>query len=120
DTAQLQNKAGKFVEPTLEGVSAAGAGVAKTIAPDLRASIVNAAGDATYPIAGFTYLLVYQNQTDKAKAIALTRLMWWGLHEGQKYTTDLGYAPLPKEIRTKAEDKVLSITVDGQRAFPGK
>ncbi|MDA8218985.1 MAG: phosphate ABC transporter substrate-binding protein PstS [Dehalococcoidales bacterium] len=119
-TAQLKNKAGKFVDPNLEGVSAAAAGVAKTIGPDLRASIVNADGDGTYPIAGFTYLLVYQKQTDKAKATALTRLTWWGLHDGQKYTTDLGYAPLPKEIQTKAEDKVLSITVDGQQAFPGK
>ena len=118
--AQLENKAVKFVEPTLVGVSAAGAGEVKTIAPDLRTSIVNADGENTYPISGFTYLLVYQNQTDKAKATALTRMLWWGIHDGQKYTSDLGYAPLPAEIVSKAEGKILSITVGGQRAFPGK
>jgi phosphate transport system substrate-binding protein len=116
----MKNKAGKFVEPTLEAVSAAGAGVATTIAADLRASIVNAPGDTTYPIAGFTWLLVYEKQTDKAKASAVTRMLWWALHDGQKFTAALGYAPLPKEIVTKAEDKVLSITLDGKQAFPGK
>ena len=116
--AQVKNKAGQFVEPKLESVSAAAAGVSQTIAGDLRASIVNAPGEAAYPISGFTWLLVYEKQTDKAKATALTRMLWWALHEGQKYTSDLGYAPLPKEIQTRAEDKVLAVTVDGQRAFP--
>jgi phosphate transport system substrate-binding protein len=116
----VKNKAGNFAEPTLDNVSAAAAGVAQTIAPDLRASIVNAPGDNTYPISGFTWLLVYQNQNDKAKATALTRMLWWGIHDAQKYSSELGYAPLPKEIVTKAEDKILSITVDGQHAFPGR
>ncbi|MHB1130956.1 MAG: phosphate ABC transporter substrate-binding protein PstS [Chloroflexota bacterium] len=116
----MKNKAGMFVEPKLESVSAAASGVSQTIASDLRASIVNAPGDAAYPIAGFTWLLVYEQQTDKAKAAALTRMLWWGIHDAQKYATDLGYAPLPKEIVTKAEDKILSITVNGQRAFPGQ
>jgi phosphate transport system substrate-binding protein len=116
----IKNQAGSIVEPKLESVSAAAAGVSQTIAPDLRASIVNAPGAAAYPISGFTWLLVYEKQTDKAKATALTRMLWWALHEGQKFTSDLGYAPLPKEIQTKAEDKVLAIMVDGQRAFPGE
>ncbi len=116
----LKNKAGNFVQPSTETVSEAAAGVAQSIAPDLRASIVNAPGANAYPIAGLTYILIYQQQTDKAKAIALTRMLWWGIHDGQKYTTELGYSPLPQEIVSKVEDKILSVTVNGQQAFPGK
>jgi len=113
----VKNKAGKVVEPTLQSVTAAAAG-AKAIPADLRASIVNADGDAAYPISGFTWQLAYQKQTDKAKATALTRLLWWETHDGQKFTTDLGYAPLPNDLVKAAEEKIKSITVDGAKAFP--
>ncbi len=112
--ALVKNQAGKFVEPSLASTTAAAAGVADNIAPDLRASIVNAKGENAYPIAGFTWLLVYKEQKDQAKAIALTRVLWWAIHEGQKFTSDLDYAPLPDGIAKKAEDKVLSITLGGQ------
>ncbi len=116
----VKNKAGKFIEPTLESVTAAAAGVAARIPPDLRVSIVDAEGENSYPVSGFTYLLVYKEQTDKAKAVALTRMMWWAIHDAQQYNAGLGYAPLPAEIIKLAEAKVESITVDGQKAFPGK
>lgn len=114
----VKNKAGKYVAPNLESVTAAAAGVAKNIVPDLRASIVNAEGDTSYPVSGFTWLLIYKNQTDKAKAQSLTRMAWWATHDAQKYNTELGYAPLPDEIVKRAEEKILSITIDGQKAFP--
>lgn len=113
----VKNKAGKVVEPTLQSVTAAAAS-AKSIPADLRASIVNADGDGAYPISGFTWQLAYQKQTDKAKAAALTRLMWWETHDAQKFTTELGYAPLPNDIVKAAEEKIRSITVDGAKAFP--
>ena len=115
--ALIKNKAGHFVEPTLESVTAAAAGVADTIAPDLRASIVNADGEKAYPISGFTWLLVYEKQTDKAKAATLAKLLWWAIHDGQRYNAELGYAPLPEGIVSKAEAKVKAITVDGKPAF---
>ncbi len=118
---QVKNKAGKFITPSIDSVTAAAAGVEKTIAPDLKASIVNADGDSSYPISGFTWLLIYQKQTDKAKGIALTRLAWWAIYDGQKYNQDLGYAPLPVGIAAKGADKVKSIQLpDGTPAFPGK
>ncbi|MBI3978421.1 MAG: phosphate ABC transporter substrate-binding protein PstS [Chloroflexi bacterium] len=113
----VKNKAGSFVEPGLDSVTAAAAGVGQTIAPDLRASIVNADGENAYPIAGFTWLLVYQNQADAARGTALARMLWWAMHDGQKYNAELGYAPLPEAIVKKAEEKVLSITVDGRQAL---
>ena len=47
--------------------------------------MVNSANPAAWPISGFTWILVYQQQTDPAKALALTRLLWWNLHDGQAY-----------------------------------
>jgi len=87
---------------------------------DLRASIVNAPGATAYPISGFTWLLSYKEMGDKAKATALTRLMWWATHEGQKQNNELGYSTLPTEIVTRAEEMINSITTGGQKAFPGQ
>ncbi|HLH26330.1 MAG TPA: phosphate ABC transporter substrate-binding protein PstS [Chloroflexota bacterium] len=115
--AQLKNRAGQFVEPSVASTTAAAAGVAETIPDDLRVSIVDAAGDDAYPIAGFTYQLVYQNMTDRAKAAALAKLLWWEIHEGQQYCADLGYAPLPAAIVQKAEAKIEAITGDGLPAL---
>ncbi|MHB1006139.1 MAG: phosphate ABC transporter substrate-binding protein PstS [Chloroflexota bacterium] len=112
--AQIKNQAGKFVDPSLDTVTAAAAGVVQTIAPDLRASIVNASGDQAYPISGFTYLLVYEKQPDKAKGSAVVNMLWWAIHDGQQYNKDLGYSPLPSELVSKAESKIRAITFDGQ------
>lgn len=114
----LQNKAGKFVQPTAETVSNAAAGV--NLPPDLRVMIVNGDGDNTYPIAGLTWILVCPNQTDAAKAIALTRMLWWATHDGQAYNFDghLGYSALP-EVAIKADEgQILKIMVDGKQALP--
>lgn len=116
----VKNKAGQFVEPTLDSVSAAAAGAAATIPPDLRVSIVNASGDKTYPITTFSWIIAYKDIKDEAKAIALTRLLWWGTHDGQKFSGDLGYAPLPAELIKKNEDKIKAITANGKPVFPNK
>lgn len=115
----VKNKAGKFVTPSLDSVTAAAAANAGNVPADLRASIVDAPGDGSYPISGFTWLLVYEKQTDQAKAIAITRLVWWATHDGQKFNKDLGYAPLPDDIVKKGEVFINSITVNGTKAFPG-
>jgi phosphate transport system substrate-binding protein len=116
----VKNQSGNFIEPRLESVTAAAAGAADTVPADLRASIVNAAGANAYPISGFTWQLVYEQMTDKAKAIALTRLLWWELTDAQKFNGELGYAPLPEAIVGRAQEMVKKITVDGEPAFPGK
>lgn len=117
-TGLLRNKAGTFVEPSLEATTAAAAGVAETIAPDLRASIVNAEGAASWPIAGFTWLLVREEIDDPSKAQALARMLWWAIHEAQGYNRALGYATVPAPIVQMAEEKVRAITSGGQPALP--
>ncbi len=107
--AWIQNNAGEFVEPTLESVTAAAAGASNNMPDDLRVSITNSAGKKSYPISGFTWLLVYQTMKDKEKSKALTDFLKWALADGQKYARDLLYAPLPKEVISLCSRKVQSI-----------
>ena len=116
----VKNASGKWVTPSLDGVTASAAAKADQVPADLRVSIVNATGDTVYPISTFTWIIVYSKQSDQAKAIAITRLLWWAVHDGQKFSSDLAYAPLPAAIVTRDEAKIMAITVNGAPAFPGK
>lgn len=108
--ASLKNKAGKYVKPTFKAVSAAAAGFVKDMPSDLRVSIVNAGGKDSYPIAGLTWLLIYQDMKDKRKAKALKDFVTWALDEGESYAEDLYYAPLPKEIVAMCKKQVAKIS----------
>jgi phosphate transport system substrate-binding protein len=116
----VKNKAGSFVEPSLQSVTAAAAASAQSIPPDLRFSIVDAPGETSYPISTATWLLAYKNQTDQAKATALTRMLWWATHEGQRFNPDLAYATVPSEITARSEAFIQQIVVEGKPAFPGR
>ncbi len=96
----LQNSSGVFLPPTEEGTTAAAAGVAGTLPPttDFRISIVNAPGRDAYPIASFSWIILYTNQKDQAKAKNLQDLTRWILTEGQKTSPSLDYAPLPDNM----------------------
>ena len=107
--AWLKNKSGAFVEPTLESVTAAAAGSAKNLPDDLRVSITDAAGKNSYPISGFTWLLVYKHMKDKEKGGAMVKFLKWAMTDGQAYAKDLLYAPLPKEVVKRCEAKIKEI-----------
>jgi phosphate transport system substrate-binding protein len=110
--AALKNAAGAFVEPTMSSTSAAAAGV--EIPEDFRVSITNAAGKAAYPIASFTYILVYKDQTDARKGQAIGKFLWWAIHDGQKSAPALDYAPLPAPVVKKVEAKLKTLTAEGK------
>lgn len=116
----VQNAAGNWVQPSLDSVTAAAASASTNIPPDLRFSIVNAPGDNAYPISTATWLLTYKEIPDKSKAIALTRMLWWATHEGQKFNNNLAYATVPAEITSRSEAFIQQITSGGQPAFPGR
>lgn len=102
----IENKAKKFVSATLESVSAA----AKTNIPaDFRVSITNAPDSSSYPISGFTWLLLYEQQNDSKKGKAIVEFLNWMLNEGQKFASALGYAPLPTELNKMVQKKVAQI-----------
>jgi phosphate transport system substrate-binding protein len=113
----VRNKAGKDVTATLESVSAA-AGSMKEPAEDLRISITDAEGDASYPISGLTWILIYENQKDAAKAQALVDFLWWVTHDGQKLAAAEDFAPLPAELLPLVEKKLSGITVGGKAITP--
>ncbi len=104
--ASMKNKSGAFVEPTLESVTAAAAGSVKNFPEDLRVSITDADGKNSYPISGFTWLLVYKHMKDKEKGEALVKFLKWAMGEGQSYAKDLLYAPLPKEVVKRCQAKI--------------
>ncbi len=112
--AAVRNAVGKFVEPTIESTTAAAAGAAANMPSDFRVSLTNPPGDHAYPIASFTWLLVYREQADEVKGKALVKFLWWAAHEGQKYTTDLLYAPLPPRVVKQIEAKLTHITYQGK------
>lgn len=111
--AHLENVDGEFVEPSLEGISSAAAGAIATMPDDYRVSITNAAGAKSYPIAAFTYILVYEDMKDSTKAKALVEFLWWATHEGQKMGAPLHYAPLPAELVTKVEATLKTLKSGG-------
>ncbi len=110
--AAIQNRAGIFVEPTVEGTIAAAGGA--NLPGDLRGSIVDAAGEQSYPVAALTYLLVYQEQSDPIKGRALADFLRWALTEGQQYAAELGYAPLPGNVVQAAESRLDLMTSQGR------
>lgn len=112
--ALLKNSAGQLVEPSVEGTMAAAAGTAGKMPDDLRVSIVNAPGSEAYPIAGYTYILVYKEQSDPAKGRALAKFLWWLIHEGDQIAINLHYAPLPEEVQKKVEVKLKSVSFKGK------
>jgi len=111
---EVKNAAGKFIEASIESTTAAAAGAAKNMPADFRVSVTNAPGDDAYPIASFTWLLVYKEQVDQAKGRALVKFLWWAIHDGQKYPAALLYAPLPAPVVKQIEAKIKQIESAGK------
>jgi len=95
---QVQNAAGEFVTASVDSVTAAAAATAANMPADFRVSITNATGPGAYPISSFTWILLYEDPADKAQARVIVDFMKWALADGQKYASELGYAPLPAAV----------------------
>jgi len=111
DYGTVQNFDGEFVGATLESVTAAAAAAAKAMPKDFRVSITNAPGKGAYPISSFTWLLFYEKPGDRKKSKIMVDFVKWALTEGQKYASDLGYAPLPPDVVTLEMDALKRIAI---------
>jgi phosphate transport system substrate-binding protein len=109
--AALKNKAGAFVSPTFDAVSAAAAGAAKNMPKDMRVMLTDADGKGSYPICGFTWLLIYENAKDKTKAKEIAKFLEWALTKGQAYAKDLYYAALPDPVQKMDVQQIKMIKV---------
>jgi phosphate transport system substrate-binding protein len=107
--ASMQNASGAMVKPSLESVTAAAAGAAKTMPDDFRVSITNAAGKDSYPISTFTWLLIPSQIKDAAKKKALTDFLGWMLKDGQSMTAPLTFAAVPQEVVAKEVKAIAKI-----------
>jgi len=110
----VKNSAGTWVKPSLESVTEAASGAAKNMPADFRVSITNAPGKNAYPISSFTWLLIPSQIEDGAKGKIIVEFLKWMLADGQKETTALAYAPLPKEVVAKEEKQIAEIKVGGK------
>jgi phosphate transport system substrate-binding protein len=104
----VRNKAGKFVEASLESVTAAAKGALTSIPPDLRYSLTDAEGEDAYPIAGTTWAVLYVKQpADKKDAVV--GFLRWVTHEGQEKAQELKYSRLPEGLVKLIDQKLAQV-----------
>ena len=105
----VQNKHGNFVKASLESTTAAAAAAAANMPADYRVSITNADSKSAYPIASFTWLLIPQQSRDANKGKVLHDFLQWMLKNGEGETTELSYAPLPKQVVKQLQATIATI-----------
>ena len=118
--AHIQNASGKFIAPSLASTTAAVTGFAPDLAQDVRSRIVNSAAPDAYPIAGLTYLLVYQETPDAKKAKALAEFLQWAMSEGQQAVEQLSYAKLPDGVIQVNRANLDKLTAGGKPVLAAK
>jgi phosphate transport system substrate-binding protein len=112
---ELQNQTGQYVAPSADSTQSAMDDFGTELGDKLALSIVNGPGAGTYPIAGYTYLLLYMDQQDCAKAQKLVDFIHWAFGaDGTKDATDLSYVPLPDAVKQQVTDKLAQLTCNGQ------
>jgi phosphate ABC transporter phosphate-binding protein/phosphate ABC transporter permease protein PstC/phosphate ABC transporter permease subunit PstA len=125
--AFLQNNDGNFVEPSFDSIRSAIVASASLLPSGdeswSEVSATNAAGKDSYPIASFSYLLVYKELTDnpsinRQKAQALVDFLSWAVTDGQQFADELGYVPLAEEVVKLNQETLRMFTYDGQPITP--
>lgn len=114
--AAMINKAGKQVTANGESLASAMSDFANTFTDQLTNTIVDAPGEKSWPIAGYTYLVLHtQSMTDCGKAQKLLEYIKWSLTdpEAAKIASDLGYSVLPQDVQAKVLDKLAQVTCNG-------
>jgi phosphate transport system substrate-binding protein len=120
----VQNKEGKFVKASLDSIASAGAGAADELKGTvLAADLWNRPGAQTYPIAAFTYVIVYKDLANLAtveEAEALVRYLDWTINKGDAIARDMHYAPLAEPVKAKVNAALMALTFKGSTLNPGK
>jgi len=109
--AAIKNANGKFVQASVAGATAA-AGTNSSVGPT-NFSITNAACDACYPIAGFSWVILSTSYSDSGKGKAVVYLFKWLVTSGQSDGSDLQYAPLPSAVQQLALTNLRLIKANG-------
>ncbi len=115
--AAVQNQAGNYVQPTIAAITA-DAARKPAITPD-DFSIVNEPGPASYPISGYSWVLLSARQPSTATGKALTALISWLTHAGQTYAAAVGYVPLPPAVQQLATTTLARVTGPAGQSLAG-
>jgi len=108
-TAAIENKSGEIIEPTAEAAAKALEGV--ELKEDLSVEVPDPEAKGAYPIFGLTYLLVYEQYDDPAKAEAIKNVIKWAMSEGDSFASELGYLPVPDSVADKVIAAIETIKV---------
>ena len=106
--AAIRNRAGNYVLPSTQTVTAAAAQKLHITPTDF--SIVNQPGASSYPITGYTWALVYTHQPDQSRGQQLVNMLDWLTHTGQAYAAANLYVPLPSQVQQLAQTMLQQIT----------
>lgn len=101
---KLQNKAGNFVEPTIETFQAAAAGADWKNAPGFYMVLTDQPGKKSWPITGATFILLHKEQKDKFRASKMLDFFNWALEHGDKMAVNLHYVPMPDSVAKMIRD----------------
>ncbi len=104
--AWLENKAGRFVQPDAQSGQQALLNGSAAAPDSLRMFMPDPEGETAYPIVTYSWLLLYDQYPDTAKLAALKDFVSWALGEGQRYSAELGYIPLPQPVAAQALKRV--------------
>ncbi len=110
--AYIKNAAGNFVQASVAGATAAAA-QNSSVSPT-NFSITNELGNDSYPIAGFSWVILPTSVSDAGKGRALVYLFKWLVTDGQADGTSLQYAALPKPVQTLALTNLKTIQAAGK------
>lgn len=121
--ASVQNQAGNFIQGSIDSTEAAVAAAAPSLPagdqPWTNVTMVNAPGADSFPIASFSYLLVYKELTtdpglkDQNKAQNLVDFISWAITDGQQFAPDIGYVPLPEPVVQLNQETLRGLTFNG-------
>ena len=115
--ALLQNRAGNYIKPSVESISAA----AKADIPDdTRVMLTNSADPEAYPISGFTWIILYKEQDydgrSKTRAMETVKFLDWLISkDAQDVTKKVHYSPLPETTVEKAKQILRKINYGGEK-----
>jgi phosphate transport system substrate-binding protein len=107
--ASLENRAGQFVKPVPASGQQALASVSADMPSNLRLYVPDPEGENAYPIVTYSWLLLYDRYPNQEKASALKEFVTWGLTEGQRFSPDFGYVPVPQSVVAMAQASVAKI-----------
>lgn len=115
---QLRNKSGNYVEPTQR--AAALAADIPDLPDHMEVMVTDTPHKDGYPITGFAWLLIYENQRDEAKADAVARMAHWMLTDGQKHAGPLQYVPIEGIAQKKSLALISKIQYQGRSVLAAR